>query len=358
MNDALECIDCKACMKGCLMMEEFTDSPKTLLQSIKNAPAHMAFSCAACGYCAYVCPKDISIEKYFVERKKELAPSELHNFGYRAVLFHQVLSFSKPLTTIKKFWDKDYSHVAFMPGCALSSYSPKLVETIITHLQCVSPGIGVLMQCCGKPTRVLGDIPRFERFYNALERDIASLGATTIVTACENCYMSLKTHSPHVKTISLYEWLDQMGIPDINFEHAAPVALHDPCPTRLESELHKSVRALLDKMKLQYEEFKYNRDKTQCCGSGGMLDLTNSKLAKKQMISRAHQTERETIVTYCQECARSMSRGGKNGVHILDLLFTPQVAQSFKQPAQSSLASWINRYKTKYLIKNFKTIQE
>ena len=214
--------------------------------------------------------------------------------------------------------------------------------------------MGVLMQCCGKPTRVVGDMPRFERFYSALEQDIARLGATTIVTACENCYMSLKTLSPHVKTISLYEWLDKMGIPECSFEHATPVALHDPCPTRLEPALHASVRSLLNKMKLPFKEFKYNRDKTQCCGSGGMLDLTNPKLAKEQMVSRAHQTECDTIVSYCQECARSMSRGGKSGVHILDLLFTPTVAQSFKQPLHGTLTSWMNRYKTKQMIKNFK----
>lgn len=354
MNHEQECIDCKACMKGCLMMGEFTDSPKTLLESIKNSPANVAFSCAACGYCEHVCPKDISIQEYFVERKKELAPSELHNFGYKAVLFHQVLSFSKSLTTIKKFSTSNYSNVAFMPGCALSSYSPRLVESIIHHLQKVSPGMGVLMQCCGKPTRMLGDMPRFENFYSKLDADIDRLGIDTVVTACENCYMSLKECSPHVKTISLYEWLDMKGIPECSFEHAQIVALHDPCPTRLEKSLHESVRSLLNKMKLPFKEFRFNREKTQCCGSGGMLDVTNPKLAKQQMVSRANQTECQTIITYCQECARSMSRGGKSGVHILDLLFTPSVAQSFKQPLHGALTSWINRYKTKQIIKNFK----
>ena len=336
------------------MLGEFTNSPKTLLDGIENIPASVAFSCAACGYCEHVCPKDISFKDHFAQRKVELAPSELKNFGYRAVNFHQVLSFSKPLTTIKKFSKTDYSHMAFMPGCALSSYSPKLVESIINHLQRVSPGMGVLMQCCGKPTRVLADLGRFDGFYSVLEKDIARLGATTIVTACENCYMSLKTHSPHVKTISLYEWLDQMGIPECSFEEAKPVALHDPCPTRHEHALHESVRSLLKKMKLSYEEFKYNRDTTQCCGSGGMLELTNPKLAREQMVSRANQTQCETIVSYCQECARSMSRGGKKGVHILDLLFNPLVAKSFQQPFNNTLTSWVNRYKTKRMIQNFK----
>lgn len=354
MNPSTECIDCKACMKGCLMMGEFTDSPKTLLETIKESPASVAFSCAACGYCAHVCPKDISIEAHFVKRKVELAPTELKNFGYRAVLFHQVLSFSKALTTIKTFRATDFSHMAFMPGCALSSYSPALVKSIIAHLQEACPGMSVLMQCCGKPTRVLGDIDRFEGFYSLLERDIDRLGVTTVVTACENCYMSLKTLSPQVKTLSLYELLAQIGVPQRDFSEAKPVALHDPCPTRLEKPLHEAVRQILRTIKLPFEEFKFNRDKTQCCGSGGMLALTNSKLAREQMVSRAHQTSCETIVSYCQECCSSMSRGGKNGVHLLDLLFDETVAKTLTQPKHSTLTSWINRYKTKRMIASLK----
>lgn len=354
MNPSADCIDCKACMKGCLMMGEFTDSPKTLLETIQESPANVAFSCAACGYCAHVCPEDISIEEYFVKRKVELAPTELKNFGYRAVLFHQVLSFSKPFTTVKKFRANEYSNMAFMPGCALSSYSPSLVQSIIAHLQEKRPGINVLMQCCGKPMRVVGDMERFEGFYGLLERDIARLGVDTVITACENCYMSLKTLSPHVKTVSLYEVLAEAGVPERDFSHAKPVALHDPCPTRHEKPLHEAVRQILRTIKLPFEEFKFNRDKTQCCGSGGMLALTNPKLSREQMVSRAHQTSCETIVSYCQECCHSMTRGGKSGVHVLDLLFDESVSKSLTQPKNSTLASWLNRYKTKRMIASLK----
>ncbi len=332
------------------MMGEFTDSPKTLLETIKESPASVAFSCAACGYCAHVCPKDISIEEYFGKRKVELAPTELKNYGYRAVLFHQVLSFSKPFTAIKKFRTRDYSTMAFMPGCALSSYSPTLVKSIIQHLQEKLPGINVLMQCCGKPMRVVGDMERFERYYGLLENDIARLGVDTVVTACENCYMSLKTLSPHVNTVSLYEILADIGVPAQDFSHVQPVALHDPCPTRHERPLQDAVRKILHTIKLPFEEFKFNRDKTQCCGSGGMLALTNPKLSREQMVKRANQTNCETIISYCQECCHSMSRGGKNGVHLLDLLFDEKVASAMKQPTLTTITSWINRYKTKRMI--------
>ena len=49
-----DCIDCKKCMKGCPMLDDFTSSPKSLLQSFKEAkpevltytyPADHGFNC-------------------------------------------------------------------------------------------------------------------------------------------------------------------------------------------------------------------------------------------------------------------------------------------------------------------------
>lgn len=358
-----ECINCKSCMKGCLMLHEFTDSPKNLLLDLKaqKPNANISFSCATCNYCYTVCPVDISFEEIFKNGKKEHAKDDkvLKSFGYKAILFHQKNSFSKLFTAKTKFSKGEYKNMAFMPGCALSSYSPLLVQKIYTHLQNVLPGINILQQCCGQPTRIVGDMKRFSSLYSKLEADVQSMQAQTIVTACENCYMSLKTYSPHLKVVSLYEILAQFGIPK-DKEHAfgafAPVALHDPCPTRNQKALHVSVRELLAKMDLKIEEFKHNREKTECCGSGGMLELTNPKLALEQMYKRAHQTKCETIVTYCQSCAESMNKGGKNGVHILDLLFSDTIDVDFKQQKNSVLKKWYNRYRSKKNIEKLKEV--
>ena len=167
--------------------------------------------------------------------------------------------------------------------------------------------------------------------------------------------MSIKTYAPHIEIVSLYTILAQHGIPKeaMNaFGSHEKVALHDPCPTRFERHLHEDVRTLLKVLELPYEEFKYNREKTLCCGSGGMLELTNPALAKEQMKSRAEQTACESIVSYCQSCAESMSKGGKNGVHLLDLIFTPEF--SMKQEAQGSLKKWYNRFNSRQMISALK----
>lgn len=355
------CIDCKSCMKGCLMLHEFTNSPKSLLFDFeKNKPSSdISFSCATCDYCHTVCPTDISFKEIFQEAKREHATDQkvLNSFGYRSVLFHQKNSFSKFFTAKTKFSNGEFSRMAFMPGCALSSYSPKLVIKIYKHLQNILPGINIVQQCCGQPTRIVGDIKRFDELYGKLQNDINTMKADTIITACENCYMSLKEYSPNLKVISLYEALAKYGIPkdkEDAYKNFECVALHDPCPTRHENSLHVSVRELLHRIGLEFEEFKKNRKKTECCGSGGMLELTNPKLALEQMHSRVNQTKCDTIISYCQSCAESMTKGGKNGVHILDFLFDDIEKTSFIQKQNGTLQKWFNRYKSKRNIEKLK----
>ncbi|AHJ12171.1 putative 4Fe4S cluster binding protein [Sulfurospirillum multivorans DSM 12446] len=342
-------------MKGCPMLYSFTISPKKLLTKFTTElpTSDMAFACANCGLCAHMCPQDIDFGKVFTASKTTFADDKnvLKKYGYGAVIFHQKSSFSRLFSTTKKFTTGEYTHMAFMPGCALSSYSPSLVHSVFSYLRSKCSGIGIIQQCCGTPTRMMGDMAQFKMYHSQLERDLEKMGATTVVTACENCFMSIKTYAPHIKIVSLYSLLEQIGLPESAKErhkNAPKMALHDPCPTRYEKEIHKDVRTLLAQLGLPYEEFKQNREKTLCCGSGGMLELTHSGLAHEQMRSRANQTACESIVSYCQSCAESMSKGGKNGVHLLDLIFNPDFAM--KQEAQGVLKKWYNRFSSRQKI--------
>ena len=355
------CIDCNSCMKGCPMLEEFTDSPKSLLQDFKTIVPNenISFSCTTCDYCYSVCPSDISFKEIFKDSKQKHAQDDktLNSYGYKSVLFHQKNSFSKLFTSKTIFKKGEFTNMAFMPGCALSSYSPSLIEKTYKHLFKVLPGINVLQQCCGQPTRIIGDMKRFDQLYTKLQNDINMMKVDTVVTACENCYMSLKEYSPNIKVVSLYEVLDEYGIPEEKkefYKNFESLALHDPCPTRYEKPLHDSVRNLLKTLGISFEEFKRNKEKTECCGSGGMLEFTNPTLAIDQMKNRVNQTKCDTILSYCQSCAQSMSKGGKNGIHILDLIFNETSQTNFTQKQNGTISRWLNRYKSKRNIDKLK----
>ena len=47
-----------------------------------------------------------------------------------------------------------------------------------------------------------------------------------------------------------------------------------------------------------------------------------------------------------------MSKGGKNGVHLLDLIFNPDFAM--KQEAQGTLKKWYNRFRSRQKISALK----
>lgn len=355
------CIDCKRCMQGCPMLHAFTVSPKTLLThfSTEKPTSDMAFSCANCGLCAHLCPNDIDFGHLFADAKRTYAKEKsiLKKYGYDGVRFHQKHSFSKRFSAKMKFSKGEYTHMAFMPGCALSSYSPSLVQTVFLYLRSILPGIGIIQQCCGTPTRVVGDMQQFGVYHSRLENDLASMGASMVVSACENCYMSLKTYAPHVEVVSLYSVLAKHGIPKEAMNAYAKhekVALHDPCPTRFERHLHEDVRTLLGWIGLPFEEFKHNREKTLCCGSGGMLELTNPPLARQQMKTRAEQTACKSIVSYCQSCAESMSKGGKNGLHLLDFIFSTNAKST--QPRLNVVKKWYNRYRSRKQIEALKDV--
>lgn len=273
------------------------------------------------------------------------------------MLFHQKNSFSKLFTAKTRFQKGQYSSMAFMPGCSLSSYDPALVQKIYVYLQEILPGINIIQQCCAQPTRIVGDMQRFEHYYGKLTQDLEQMQAQSVITACENCYVSLKTHSPYINTISLYEIFAEYGIPKEKrgaFASHQKVALHDPCPTRNYPKLHESIREILHHMRLEFEEFKNNKNKTQCCGSGGMLELTNPPLAQKQMALRTAQTQCEVIMSYCQSCAESMSKGGKIGVHLLDYLFRDFQDRHYEQKQSGTIKKWYNRYRSKTMIQTYK----
>lgn len=341
------------------MLSSFTGSPKQLLTHFTTElpSSQMAFACANCGLCVHTCPRDIDFGAIFTASKKSYAEDKkvLKKYGYGGVIFHQKSSFSKLFSTTKKFTTGEYTHMAFMPGCALSSYSPRLVHDVFHYLQSKCSGMGIIQQCCGTPTRVMGDMKQFKLYHSQLEADLEKMGATTVVTACENCFMSLKNYAPHINIVSLYSLLAQIGLPEEAKErhkNVPKMALHDPCPTRYERAIQADVRTLLEQIGLPYEEFIYNRERTLCCGSGGMLELTHPSLAREQMKIRAHQTKCESIVSYCQSCAESMSKGGKNGVHLLDLIFNPKF--EMKQEEQGSLKKWYNRFASRQMISALK----
>ena len=340
------------------MLHNYCISPKELFDEISRegeVDVKIPYSCNLCNLCSEVCPKKINQKEFFLEvrehafktHKKAIKP-----LGYKVVKFHQKNSFSKLFSASSKKSEK-LTTTAFIPGCSLMSYSPEIVMKTYEYLQSIIPGIAIILKCCGNPTHTMGAKKGFENYYSKLDEEIQRLGVTEIVTTCPNCFITIRRNSPNLKVTIVWEKILERGIPQglVNkYKNVDSVfSLHDPCPTRYESNTHEAVREIIKQMGIIIEEFKFSKRQTLCCGAGAMVGVTNSSLAVKHMSKRAAEATTDHILTYCQSCAESLSKAEKNTVHLLDLMFNEKMYLNldFQQKKSNTAEKWINRFKGK-----------
>jgi Fe-S oxidoreductase len=365
-SEADKCIECKLCMKNCPMLSTFSSTPKELLKGIGaegKINDQIPFSCCLCGYCTQVCPKDIDLKEVFYGLRRYITKEngEVPRVkGYNTVKFHQKNSFSRLFTASHKPESQQGIKRAFLPGCSLTSHSPYMVKKIYEYLRTKLPNTGIILKCCGKPTESMGEDNKFKKYYNELQREIDKMNVSEIIVACQNCYKTINQHSKNVRVRSLWEVMAELGVPEekkgIGKNVDVQFAIHDPCPTRKEAEIHKSVRNILKELGFSTIEFENCKENTSCCGRGGMVGVTNNKLATEQMKKRAEQTEASHILSYCQSCVEAMIIGGKKSVHILDLVFNDDMYESnnFTQSQKGAMKQWFNRYEGKRMIDSLK----
>ncbi len=241
----------------------------------------------------------------------------------------------------------------FMPGCSLSSYNPEEVGKTTEYLKSVFPKFSAIQKCCGKPTKAVGQYDLFKERFHGLQDDMDEVGIENIIVACQNCYLTFKETSPTPVT-SLWALWPKIGLPKELIGKAKDsdlvFTIHDSCPARNEQELQDGIRWILEQLGYKVQESKCSREKTRCCGFGGMVVPANPTVAEKVMKKRVATLDLPNVVVYCAACRSSLLKGGAHAWHILDLIWGPVVMEGDASPMDvlsSPIKSWINRYKAK-----------
>lgn len=245
----------------------------------------------------------------------------------------------------------------FMPGCSLPSYNPEAVIKTTEYLNKTFEKFSAVQKCCGKPTKAVGQYDLFKERFKSLQDDMNEVGIEAMIVACQSCKLTFDEASP-TPTYSLWEVLPIIGLPEELRGKAKDsdmvFTIHDSCSTRHLTELQDGIRWILTELGYKVVESKHSRDKTRCCGFGGMVVPANPEVAKKVMKKRVETLETDDVVVYCAACRSSILQGGAKAWHILDLIWGPVVhagEDSPKDVLASPVSSWMNRYKSKQGIK-------
>jgi len=328
------------------MLQDFQVKPKEILLE-NQVDKNVSFSCNLCGLCKEVCPKDIDLGDKFYNMRNKVVFNDEYYLKLRKARNYQKWTANK-LFTSKGSKQCD---VVFLPGCSLASYSGSILNKVKDHLSYNLGKTEIWIDCCGKPAKDLGDEVLFNKTFNKYIKGIKDTGAKRIITACGNCYNVLKRNSEFQVEL-LWDVLVECGLPhEINgvYENNnIEFVLHDPCSMRYEIETQRNVRILLDKLKVKYSEFEYNKEKTRCCGAGGMVGLINDHVAHKNMKNRVEESQGRNIICYCQSCAEALNFGGGQAINILDFIFNyNEINDKFAQDKMNTIKRWKNRFVNK-----------
>lgn len=357
---------CRRCMAECPMMGDFGPYPGEILRSLTERGSLdplLAYSCNGCGNCTLVCPKDLPLKEIFLGARPAIADANGGHSpfsGHTTVRFHQHFGFSGPFTTTVAPTDRSEPKRAFLAGCSLSSSSPEEVQKTLQWLQRKLPGTGAVQKCCGLPTKNMGQEELFEKRFASLQKDLDDMGVEELIVACQNCKKTIETYGT-VRTRSLWEVLPEIGIPEEcrgkGEDTGTVFTIHDSCPTRDDKAIHDGIRWLMNELGYEVVEAEDSREKTRCCGAGGMAGYVNPEARDRAVRQRLDTLPADNIVVYCGTCRSTLALGGGRVWHILDLLFGPPVFPGDEPPANvlaSTASAWKNRYQCKHALEHTK----
>jgi Fe-S oxidoreductase len=281
----------------------------------------LAFECSLCGLCGAVCPVDLNPRDLFSEMRREAVAKGIAPFPEHK----RLLDYEKRGTSRK------YTYYAlpegcdtiFFPGCGLPGTRPKRTLQVYAHLRESIPNLGIVLDCCAKPSHDLGREDFFNLLFGEMRDYLVRNGVRTVLTACPNCFRVFKEYGSGLTVRTVYEILAEQDLPVNSATAGKPVVIHDPCAIRREIPVHEAVRTLVQKLRLPVEEMAHHGVKTLCCGEGGSVGLLTPELSGQWGQKRCGEAENREMVTYCVGCSNLLGKLTSTR-HLLDLVFEPE----------------------------------
>ena len=167
--------------------------------------------------------------------------------------------------------------------------------------------------------------------------------ADSAVVICNNCAAILEESSAVSKIESVWEIID--SDPDFPFPdfHGEAMTIQDCWRAYEKRDMQNAIRSLCGKMHIAVAELAENFEKTKFCGADLLEPCTEieKKFAPKRYVENGadmyhpmsaeeadawlqnycQQFRTEKVICYCMACLDGINRGGKQGVHLLELLF-------------------------------------
>lgn len=339
------CELCGLCSENCSFLKKW-GLPGDIARSVLNHESRTdPFECSLCSLCTDVCPVGVDPAGMFLSMRRESltrSPAILRTY-WRLLLYERLnssalLSWYKPSRT---------SESVFFPGCALAGTRPDATWALFIELKRYMPGLGVVLDCCCRPSHDLGNTVLVEKSLQRMQERLHVQGVRQIITACPSCYSLFQVCAPKLSIRMAWEVLPGMRLA----HEKAPkhkLRLHDSCALRFFPGVQTGIRNYLAESGLVCEEFPDNFARTLCCGEGGAVGFGNRDMALAWGRVRKDQAGDDLVLTYCAGCTDYLRLAGIKTVHLVDFLIHPEKALAGNTSQVKSPWTYWNRLRLKF----------
>lgn len=346
------CTGCNLCKKECGFLQKY-GTPGEIADIYNRGNHkfdHTAFQCSLCSLCTAVCPENLDPSSMFLAMRRK-AVQEGNGFYSK---HSSIVSYEKKGTSKKYslYLLPENCDTVFFPGCALTGTRPSQTNKTLEFLKDKIPSLGIVLDCCTKPSHDLGREDYFHSMFSELIDYLKDNGIKNIIVACPNCYKVFTSYGTGLNTISVYEVMEQNGFL-LDDSYNATFIMHDPCVTRFDKTIQSSVRSLAQSNGLEIKETKNTGKKTFCCGEGGSAGCINPALSSGWTDKRTVEAGGTPILSYCAGCVSFLGKKNR-AFHILDFLFEPEKTMAGKSKVSAAPFTYLNRLKLKKRLKKQK----
>ena len=340
-----DCLGCGLCSGQCRFLREH-GQPLEIAQALDLEDPQglsLAFACNLCGLCAQVCPHGADPAALFLEMRREAVGRGLADFPE-----HQgLLAFERRGNSPRYTWYAlpEGCHTVFFPGCNLPGSRPRQTWRLFEHLRQQDPSLGMVLDCCNKPSHDLGRQEHFLAMFGEMRGWLLKHGVRRVLVACPNCHRVFDAYGQGLEVRTVYEALAEQGLPGAQ-AGPATVTVHDPCAVRQAEPVQRAARQLAVQAGLTLREMPHHGPSTLCCGEGGGVGFLFPELSRAWVEERRREADGQTVLTYCAGCAGILGQH-MPARHLLDLLLYPQEALAGRAPVSAAPLTYLNRLRLK-----------
>ena len=221
--------------------------------------------------------------------------------------------------------------VLFWVGCA-GSFDDRYKKVTVAFTKILNKvGInfavlGTEEGCTGDPARRAGNEFLFQMQAMQNIQVLEGYGIKKIVTACPNCFNTLKNEYPalggtyevlhHSEFLQQLIDADKIRVQDGGAFKGRKITFHDSCYFGRANDVYDAPREVLQILDAELVEMKRCRTKGLCCGAGGGQMFKEPEAGNKDInierIEEALETGADTIAVACPFCMVMMTDGVKN----------------------------------------------